>query len=196
LSELFLIGKGLIQGIKYPLFAEHAAEYMAETLFRTSDLYLKVIEKMERVGFYSGNGELCDLTQKVIFMNPFLKNCSSNKKLHESLNDILADIQGDNALKLEIIALRESFRNNTQALIHGDLHTSSVLVNQKRTVFIDPEVNNYRLSNSVVQLLWTNRIRSRFTHWKLICKLLCSRWSRDRKGSTKRFQRISPQNCN
>lgn len=114
---------------------------MAETLFRTSDLYLKVIEKMQKVGFYSDNGELCDLTQKVIFMNPFIKSCTSNKKLHPSLDDIISDIQEDDALKLEIIALRESFRNNTQALVHGDLHTSSVMVNQKRTVFIDPEVN-------------------------------------------------------
>jgi len=35
--------------------------------------------------------------------------------------------------------LKDKFMNHTQALIHGDLHTGSIMVTQDKTVMIDPE---------------------------------------------------------
>ena len=41
LDSEIILRKGMIQGITYPCFAIQIAEFMAKTLFFTSDLFLK-----------------------------------------------------------------------------------------------------------------------------------------------------------
>jgi len=48
-------------------------------------------------------------------------------------------IQSDNELQLEVSLLKDKFMNYTQALIHGDLHTGSIMVTLEDTKMIDPE---------------------------------------------------------
>ena len=46
-------------------------------------------------------------------------------------------------LHLEAAKLKFEFMNNAQALIHGDLHTGSIFINQEHTYVFDPEFAFY-----------------------------------------------------
>ena len=46
-------------------------------------------------------------------------------------------------MKLEVAKLKEGFLTHAQALIHGDLHTGSIMVTEEDTKVIDPEFAFY-----------------------------------------------------
>jgi len=56
-----------------------------------------------------------------------------------SLHQAIAEIQRDEDLLLEVSLLKDKFTNHTQALLHGDLHTGSIMVTPLETKMIDPE---------------------------------------------------------
>ncbi|XP_073123426.1 methylthioribose kinase [Henckelia pumila] len=137
-----ILRKGLIAGIEYPLLAEHMSEYMAKTLFYTSLLYLTTTDHKSAVAKYCGNVELCRLTEQVIFSDPY-KVSEYNRWTTPYLDADAEAVRGDNILKLEIAELKSKFCERTQALIHGDLHTGSVMVTTESTQVIDPEFSFY-----------------------------------------------------
>jgi 5-methylthioribose kinase len=59
------------------------------------------------------------------------------------LADKVVEIWENNQLKLEVAKLKEGFLTHAQALIHGDLHTGSIMVTKEDTKVIDPEFAYY-----------------------------------------------------
>ncbi|KAK9677745.1 hypothetical protein RND81_11G164200 [Saponaria officinalis] len=137
-----ILRKGLIAGIEYPLLAEHMAEYMSKTLFYTSLLYTTTTEHKRAVAEFCGNVELCRLTEQVVFSDPY-KVSEYNRWTSPHLDNDAVAVREDNVLKLEVAQLKSMFCERTQALIHGDLHTGSVMVTQDSTQVIDPEFSFY-----------------------------------------------------
>ncbi|EYU42701.1 hypothetical protein MIMGU_mgv1a007100mg [Erythranthe guttata] len=137
-----ILRKGLISGIEYPLLAEHMSEYMARTLFFTSLLYLTTTEHKSAVAKFCGNVELCRLTEQVVFSDPY-KVSEYNHWTSPYLDADAEAVREDNLLKLEIAELKSKFCERAQALIHGDLHTGSVMVTTESTQVIDPEFSFY-----------------------------------------------------
>ncbi|EPS60755.1 hypothetical protein M569_14047, partial [Genlisea aurea] len=137
-----ILRKGFIQGIQYPLLADHISEYLARTLFYTSLLYLSTTDHKAAVAKYCANVELCRLTEQVIFSDPY-KVSEYNRWTSPHLDDDAKAVREDNALKLEIAQLKSKFCERAQALIHGDLHTGSVMVTVDSTQVIDPEFSFY-----------------------------------------------------
>ncbi|XP_021892328.1 methylthioribose kinase isoform X1 [Carica papaya] len=133
-----ILRKGLIAGIEYPLLAEHMSDYMARTLFFTSLLYHTTTEHKRSVAEFCGNVELCRLTEQVVFSDPY--KISQHNRWTSPYLDLDAEaVREDNILKLEVAELKSKFCERAQALIHGDLHTSSIMVTQDSTQVIDPE---------------------------------------------------------
>ena len=60
------------------------------------------------------------------------------------------------ALRREVGLLKHVFRTHAEALIHGDLHTGSVMVGGGRTVVIDPEFAFYGPVAFDLGALWAN----------------------------------------
>ncbi|GJT17851.1 methylthioribose kinase-like protein [Tanacetum coccineum] len=135
-----ILRRGLIAGIEYPLLAEHMAEFMANTLFYTSLLYLTTTQHKNAVAEFCANVEICRLTEQVVFSDPY-KISEFNRWTSPYLDTDTEAVRNDNNLKLEVAELK--FCEKTQALIHGDLHTSSVMVTQDSTQVIDPEFAFY-----------------------------------------------------
>ena len=52
-------------------------------------------------------------------------------------------ISDDDVLKEEVGLLRNNFMNNAQALLHGDLHSGSIFINENGIKIIDPEFAFY-----------------------------------------------------
>ncbi|KAJ0984380.1 hypothetical protein J5N97_002736 [Dioscorea zingiberensis] len=137
-----ILRKGLIAGIEYPLLAEHMAEYMAKTLYFTSLLHHSTLEHRAAVAEYCGNVDLCRLTEQVVFSDPY-KIAQYNRWTSPYLDHDAEAIREDDALKVEVAELKSMFCERAQALIHGDLHTGSIMVTSDSTQVIDPEFAFY-----------------------------------------------------
>jgi 5-methylthioribose kinase len=129
--------RGIIKAGVYPRFAEQIGRFLGETLFRTSDLAMATAEKKERIAFFCGNAEICRLAEHLTFTEPYLE-APQNRWTTPELDDLARAIRQDDALKRAVAALKQSFMAEPQALIHGNLHTGSVLVTETDTKVIDP----------------------------------------------------------
>ncbi|KEH44068.1 methylthioribose kinase [Medicago truncatula] len=137
-----ILRKGLIAGVEYPLLADHMSDFMANTLFFTSLLYRSTTEHKRDVAEFCGNVELCRLTEQVVFSDPY-KVSEYNRWTSPNLDRDAEAVREDNLLKLEVAELKSKFCERAQALIHGDLHTGSVMVTRESTQVIDPEFAFY-----------------------------------------------------
>jgi len=137
LSSHIIMRKGMIEGIEYPKFAEYISSFLANTLFKTSSLYLSSSDKRMLISQFIDNSELCKLTEDFVFTAPFMED-ETNAELPE-LSDVAQRIADDVELKTKILQLKYKFMNQSDALLHGDLHTGSIMINQDETYVIDSE---------------------------------------------------------
>ena len=138
LSPHVIMRRGMIEGIVYPDFAEHISEYLAKALYYTSDLALPAADKKELVAKFCGNTELCKITEDLIFTDPYMV-CDRNRWTSPQLDEDARRIREDAALKRAVSALKLKFLSEVQALLHGDLHTGSIMITEEDTRVIDPE---------------------------------------------------------
>ncbi|MBB6733490.1 S-methyl-5-thioribose kinase [Cohnella zeiphila] len=136
LSDHVIMRRGLIEGGHYPKFAGHISEFLARTLFFTSDLGMNQQDKKRLVQSYI-NPDLCKITEDLIFDHPYYDAETNN--IEDSIRDAAEAIWRDEALLFEVAHLREKFLTRAQALLHGDLHTGSIFVTPESTKVIDPE---------------------------------------------------------
>ncbi|CAL5029399.1 unnamed protein product [Urochloa decumbens] len=137
-----ILRKGLIAGVEYPLLAGHMSDYMANTLFFTSLLYNNTTDHKKRVAQYCANVEMCRLTEQVVFSDPY-RVSNFNRWTSPYLDKDAEAVRQDDELKLEVAELKSMFIERAQALIHGDLHTGSIMVTPNSTQVIDPEFGFY-----------------------------------------------------
>jgi len=136
LSDHVVLRKGLIRGTVYPKLAEHMGEFLARSLFFTSDLGMDPLQKKELQKSFV-NPDLCKITEDLVFTNPYYD--ADNNKIDPEIRERAEENWRDDALKLEVTKLKEKFMTQGQALIHGDLHTGSVFVTPESTKAFDPE---------------------------------------------------------
>ena len=96
--------------------------------------------KKTLVGRYI-NPELCKLSEDVIFTDPY---CDHPRNRYNPLiaQEAVA-LREDSELKLEVAKLKLKFLTQAQSLVHGDLHTGSIMVTSTETRVIDPEFAFY-----------------------------------------------------
>ncbi len=140
LNQHIIMRKGLIDGITYPLFAEHIGTFMARTLGHTSDLVLDYRTKKLEVARFI-NPELCKITEDLVFTEPYRR--ADGNRYHAEIEPQVLALQADEELREHVALMKEKFMTQAQALVHGDLHTGSIMVNQQETIVIDPEFAFY-----------------------------------------------------
>jgi len=155
LGEHIILRKGVMRGVRYPYFAEHITDYMARTLFFTSDLFLPAGKKKEQMQLFCENVDLCKITEDLIFTDPY-RVADKNRWTTPELDDIAQSFARDPELKIAVTALKAKFLTAAEALVHGDLHTGSIMVNQQETKVIDPEFAFYGPMGFDVGLLLAN----------------------------------------
>ncbi|MGJ4893486.1 MULTISPECIES: S-methyl-5-thioribose kinase [unclassified Bradyrhizobium] len=142
LEPHIIMRKGLVAGTTYPAFVDHITTFMARTLFFSSDLALSAAEKKEAIASFAGNHALCKITEDLIFTDPY-RIAEQNRWTSPWLDATAADIRGDLDLHVAISRLKLKFLSCAEALIHGDLHTGSIMVTDTETKVIDPEFAFY-----------------------------------------------------
>ncbi|MCR9137753.1 MAG: S-methyl-5-thioribose kinase [Alphaproteobacteria bacterium] len=142
LADHIILRKGLIAGIEYPKIARDLGLFMAETLFRTSDLHMETARKKQDVALFSDNVELCDITENLVFTDPY-HDAEMNSWTSPQLDRLALALRQDRDLKVAVQVMKQKFTSSSQALVHGDLHSGSVMVTQDDTQVIDPEFAFY-----------------------------------------------------
>jgi 5-methylthioribose kinase len=141
-------------------YESHLAKFAAATLFGTSGLVLGGAELRARVAAWSANSAMCALTEQVIFTDPYYAAPYNHwEKVSPELDaTITSGIYQDAALKVAVAALKTKFLTSTEAMLHGDLHTGSIMTSpvDGATVVIDPEFAFYGPMGFDVGLLVAN----------------------------------------
>ena len=132
----------LLEGRTFSHFAETISEFLAATLIPTTDLVIGRAEKKERVKLFT-NIELCDITEDLVLTEPYYDYKKRNIITQGNEDFVEAHLYRKEALQAQAGMLRNAFMNNAQALIHGDLHSGSIFINETGIKVIDPEFAFY-----------------------------------------------------
>lgn len=151
-------------GKKFPKMPDHVSTFLANMIFKSSDWGMA--GKTEKWPHHDSsakkdmvkkfiNKDLCNLTENFIFSYPFY-NSDTNAYTPGLTKKDLAEIQEDNQLKVKVAMIRYKFMNNAEVLLHGDLHTGSIMANEDETYIIDPEFAFYGPAGFDIGLLTGN----------------------------------------
>lgn len=138
LEPHIIMRRGMIAGVEYPKFAEDISTFMARTLYFTSDLALTASAKKALIAAFAGNTALCKITEDLIFTDPY-RVAELNRWTSPQLDTYAARWREDGDLKVAVSRLKLKFLSSAEAMLHGDLHTGSVMLTTQDTRVIDPE---------------------------------------------------------
>lgn len=158
LSDYKILRHGLLDGHIYPYFGKHIGRYLAETLIRTSDFILPAKEKKELQKALI-NPELCEISEDLVYTEPFYNPLNRNEVSDALLPFVEQMLYKDDGIKRAVAAAKLKFLNKAECLIHGDLHSGSIFVNDNETKVIDPEFGffgpaGYDLGNVLAHLFF------------------------------------------
>jgi 5-methylthioribose kinase len=142
LEPHMIMRRGLVAGAQYPRFVDDITTFMARTLFLTSDLALSAAAKKEAIAAFAGNHALCKITEDLIFTDPY-RIAEQNRWTAPYLDALAVSLRDDMELHVAVSRLKLKFMASPEALIHGDLHTGSIMVTESETRVIDPEFAFY-----------------------------------------------------
>jgi 5-methylthioribose kinase len=100
-------------------------EYVANLAFHTSLFALDQLEVKARTAS-AINPELCKITEDLVFTEPYIDH--ENNSFTDDIASEVAALRGDQELRAQVGLLKFKFMTDAEALIHGDLHTGSVMV--------------------------------------------------------------------
>lgn len=138
LEPHIIMRRGMITATEYPKFAEDISSFMAHTLFFTSDLALTAERKKAMIAAFAGNTALCKITEDLIFTDPY-RVAALNRWTSPQLDAYAASWREDGELKVAVSRLKLKFLCCAEAMLHGDLHTGSIMLTKDDTRVIDPE---------------------------------------------------------
>ena len=214
ISEYKNLRTDLIAGKIFPNFADNISEFLSRTLLLTTDLFMDKFEKKKNVKEFI-NPELCDISECLVFTEPYDNNRNRNIITAGNEEFVENTLYKNEDLHFAILKLREKFMNYSQSLIHGDLHSGSIFINEKGIKIIDPEFSfygpmAYDIGNVIGNLYFPlyrakffmedSKKKEEFINWleKCIldipilfskkCKLLWEKYSNDRLLKNKKFR--------
>lgn len=141
LSPHVILRRALIDGRELPLIARDLGLFMARTLFRGSDLSMPTRERKADLALFADNVELCDITENLVFTDPYFE--APMNRHTPQLDPVVAELRADRDLRVEAQRMKHLFAANAETMLHGDLHSGSIMVTDTETRVIDPEFAFY-----------------------------------------------------
>jgi len=138
LTPHVILRRALIDGRMPAGIGRDLGLFAARTLFRGSDLAMKAGDRKRDLALFADNVELCDITESLVFTDPYF-DAPMNRHTSPQLDAVVAELRADRDLKVEAQRLKHLFAAKAETLLHGDLHTGSIMVTDDDTRVIDPE---------------------------------------------------------
>ena len=161
LTPHVILRQALIAGRRVEGLGQRLGEFCARTLFRGSDLSMPTAERKADLALFAGNVELCDITENLVFSDPYF-DAPMNRHT-PGLEGIVARLRGDLPLKVAAQHLKLAFTSRAETMLHGDLHTGSIMVTDTEAKVIDPEFATYGPIGFDVGMLIANFLMAHFS---------------------------------
>ena len=137
LSPHVILRGGLIRGVRYPNAAVAVGRFVAEATFATSDLAMPFGSRFEQMALFARNEAILRVTVDLVLNDPYVD--SPRNRATPGLEDVAASVRADAGLRAAAAGWGFRFLTTPQALVHGDLHSGSVMVTEADTRVIDGE---------------------------------------------------------
>ncbi|WP_329226300.1 S-methyl-5-thioribose kinase [Streptomyces canus] len=162
MSDLQVLRTLLNAGASYgPHTSARIGELVAQLSFATSDFGMPSAERKALIAA-SVSPELCKITEDVVLSEPYIEH--EHNHWHEGVADLAVSFRADAELRTEVAELRHLFMTGAQALLHGDLHTGSVMVGIRDGAPVvrvfDPEFSFVGPIGFDLGLYWANALVS------------------------------------
>ena len=162
LSPHIILRRALIEGREVPRIAGDLGLFMARSLFRGSDLSMNAGGRKADLALFAGNVELCDITENLVFSDPYFE-AELNAHTTPQLDPLVTELRADRDMKVTAQRMKHLFAAKAETLVHGDLHTGSIMVTDDDTRVIDPEFAFYGPMAFDVGMLFSNFWMSYFS---------------------------------
>ncbi|MFI9173406.1 S-methyl-5-thioribose kinase [Streptomyces lincolnensis] len=162
MSDLEVLRTLLNEGASYgPHTSARIGELLARLSFATSDFGMPSAERKALIAA-SVSPELCKITEDVVLSEPYVEH--EHNHWHDGVDDLAKAFRADTRLRTEVADLRHTFMTSAQALLHGDLHTGSIMVGDREGTPVvrvfDPEFSFVGPIGFDLGLYWANTLVS------------------------------------
>ncbi|MCS5715549.1 phosphotransferase [Herbiconiux sp. CPCC 205716] len=144
-------------GIDYAQLGEVVGRFVGELAASTSVSALGPAAHAELVEL-AANPELCRMTLDVVLDEPYRQH--EHNHWHPALDERVAALYVDERMRGAVASIRHDFETRHEALIHGDLHSGSVMIGRpagaQRVVVFDPEFSFVGPIGMDLGLFWAN----------------------------------------
>lgn len=137
LAPHVILRGAFVAGRHFPRVAADIANYVAETAVRTSDLAAPFEARAADLAIFPRNVALQRITVDLAFIDPYAR--AARNRILPALEPWAAHLREDAAIKSAVARLRWAYLSKAQALLHGDLHSGSVMATDDETKVIDGE---------------------------------------------------------
>ena len=141
LDQHVILRSMLIAGAHVNNLGTRLGQFIARTAFRGSDLALPIVERKRDTKLFLDNHALCNITESLVFTDPY--HDAELNHHNPAVDGVVADLRQNIELKAEAQALLTKFVANSETMLHGDLHTGSVMCTKDSIRVIDPEFASY-----------------------------------------------------
>jgi 5-methylthioribose kinase len=155
-----ILRHALVEGRQVAGLGARLGLFCARTLFRGSDLSMRAADRKADLALFAGNAALCDITETLVFSDPY--RAAPMNRHTPGLDGIVARLRADLSLKVAAQHLKTVFATRAETLLHGDLHTGSVMVTDTDIRVIDPEFATYGPMGFDVGMLMANLLTAQF----------------------------------
>ncbi len=136
-----ILRHSLMAGVRHGGLGEALGRFCARTAFLGSDLAMDTAQRKADLALFAGNVALCDITENLVFSDPYFD--AAMNRFTPALAPLVARLRADQDLKIAAQHMKLAFANHAETLLHGDLHTGSVMVAGDDCRVIDPEFATY-----------------------------------------------------
>lgn len=151
----------LIRGEQVAGLADTVGQFCARTAFRGSELSMQSEDKKADVALFAGNVAIPAITESLVFTDPYF-SAEMNHHTPE-LNVIVQQLRENVLLKQRVQRMFSRFASNTETLLHGDLHSGSIMSTDNDSRVIDPEFVQYGPIGFDIGMLIANYLMAYFS---------------------------------
>jgi 5-methylthioribose kinase len=141
LAPHVIFRKSVVAGVQHPNIARHMGLFLARALFAGSALAMNGTEFRADMVLFADNTALADITENLVFSDPYF--AAKLNRHTPGLEPVIANLRADRAMRIAAQEMKHLFVTKTETLVHGDLHSGSIMVTADDSQVIDPEFAIY-----------------------------------------------------
>ncbi|SEM75512.1 S-methyl-5-thioribose kinase [Palleronia pelagia] len=161
LSPHVILRHKLIAGERVTGLAQTLGRFCSRTAFRGSELSMASSDKKADVALFAGNVAIPAITEALVFTDPYFDAEMNNHT--PGLEPVIAGLRDDVALKVRVQQALQRFVSNTETMLHGDLHSGSIMATGDEARIIDPEFAQYGPMGFDIGMLFANFLMAYFS---------------------------------